>query len=215
MTLHLTQECHEMKTMPGFGKTKKSHFRNDLLYIGYNKSSPTTTLFSGPIKWRYKQGNSTLRYFTSTFNYWYPPILHLLPCALLFQWSRNDCALYFRNQKQTRSIERSVNFHDSQPAKVIRVTFSDSGNFSNLRIRLLFRLLLTSIQPKFIHVFTYIWPRRLMLPPKLKSERYSDSDFFESSVKRNFLTSHNVGIHRVILYIYQIRWENWWLGLGV
>jgi len=45
---------------------------------------------------------------------------------------------------------------------------SGSGNFSNLRIRLLFRLRLQSIQAKFIHAFSK--EMRLLLLSKFKSD---------------------------------------------
>jgi len=39
-----------------------------------------------------------------------------------------------------------------------------------MRIRLLFRLRLPSIQPKFTHAFFKKWPSRLLLLPKLRSD---------------------------------------------
>jgi len=54
---------------------------------------------------------------------------------------------------------------------------SGSENFSNLRIRLLFRLRLPSIQPKFTQVLLKKWPRRLLLLPTLTSDSGSESDF--------------------------------------
>jgi len=34
-----------LSTLPGFGIEQKIHFRNNLLQVGYNDSSPITTLF--------------------------------------------------------------------------------------------------------------------------------------------------------------------------
>ena len=50
---------------------------------------------------------------------------------------------------------------------------SGSGNFLNLRIRLLFRLRLqSSIQPQFTYVLLKKWPQRLLPLLKLKSDSF-------------------------------------------
>jgi len=61
---------------------------------------------------------------------------------------------------------------------------SGYGNFSDLKIRLLFRLRLPSIHPKFTHAFKK-WPRRLMLRAKLRSDSGSGfSQNFDSGSEK-------------------------------
>jgi len=72
-----------------------------------------------------------------------------------------------------------------------------SGNFSNKRIRLLFRCQLpsTSIQPKFTNVFPKKWPWRLLLLPKIKSDSGSGFSLnFDTGSGSERKTKNNVGV---------------------
>ena len=68
---------------------------------------------------------------------------------------------------------------------------SGSGYFSNLRIRLLFRLRLPSIRPKLYNFSLKKWPRRLLMP-KLKSD--SGSGNFDAEIWRQNITKFWPGL---------------------